>query len=537
MSFELDLVNIFVLIIALVNAIYGLLVYSRNRGHLTNLLFFFLVISLVLWQIAIVLYRNSFNHDSSLLLVRFLYFSAPLVPFVLLLFSFVFSDKNPALNFWQKFILPIPVVIVSLVALTPGLLIKDVIFVGGRENIIVFNELFYLYFGLHLSVYFIWSFINFILSYRKSVGVFKLQLSFIILGTLVASTIALITNYIFPMFGNFELQWVGQAGITLMIIPISYSILKYHLFNIKVISTEIFVFLLCFFILIRTVISETATDQMANGALFLASTFVGLLLIKAVINEVKTRERLEKLTKDLAVANEKLKELDELKTEFLSLASHQFRSPLTAIKGYSSLILEGSYGQVGPAVREAISNIFESSNNLAEVVQDFLDVSRIEQGRMNYDFEKIDLKEISHGIISELKPNISKAGLSINLNAPEENYFVSADKGKIKQVLINLIDNAQKYTKDGSINVKLIKNNGVVTTEVLDTGIGISKEDLPKLFGKFMRSKNANKVNVKGTGLGLYIVKKIIEDHKGKIWVESAGLGKGSKFSFQLREM
>ena len=251
------------------------------------------------------------------------------------------------------------------------------------------------------------------------------------------------------------------------------------------------------------------------------AVLIGTLLIRSVRKEVEQREKLEILTKDLEKANEKLKELDHLKTEFLSLASHQFRSPLTAMKGYASLILEGSYGNVNPAVKDAVDKIFISSNNLEGVVQDFLDVSRIEQGSMKYDMEKINLKDLIQEVIDGLRPNISKAGLEISLNAPEENYFVSADKGKLNQVFT--IDNAQKYTKKGSITIFLSKVDGKILAEIKDTGLGIVEGEISKLFDKFVRSSGANKVNIKGTGLGLYIVKKIIEAHEGRIWVESEG--------------
>jgi signal transduction histidine kinase len=225
-----------------------------------------------------------------------------------------------------------------------------------------------------------------------------------------------------------------------------------------------------------------------------------------------------------------------LKTEFLSLASHQFRSPLTAIKAYASLIMEGSYGDVNPAVRDAVSKIFISSNNLVGVVQDFLDVSRIEQGSMKYNMEKLDLKDLVGEVIGGLKPNIEKAGLKISLKASDQNYFANVDKGKFSQVFINLIDNAEKYTKEGSIDIFMTKKNGTIRIEIRDTGIGLSKEEIPKLFDKFVRSKGADEVNIKGTGLGLYIVRKIVEAHEGKIWVESDGVNKGSSFFVEINE-
>jgi signal transduction histidine kinase len=319
-------------------------------------------------------------------------------------------------------------------------------------------------------------------------------------------------------------------------ILITYAISKHKLFDMKVVSTEILTGIVWIILLFRTVLSNNIEEQILNGVIFALIVLAGIFLVRSVRKEVEAREKLEILTKQLESANDKLTELDRLKTEFLSLASHQFRSPLTAMKGYASLILEGSYGSVNPSVKDAVNKIFISANNLAQVVQDFLDVSRIEQGKMKYEMERVDLKDLINEVIDSLRPNIEEAGLEISLDAPLNDYFVNVDKGKFNQVFINTIDNAQKYTKKGSITIFLSKDDGNILAEVRDTGLGIVKEEIPKLFDKFVRSKGADEVNVKGTGLGLYIVKKIIEAHEGKIWVESEGVGKGSSFFVELDE-
>jgi signal transduction histidine kinase len=328
---------------------------------------------------------------------------------------------------------------------------------------------------------------------------------------------------------------------------IAYAILRYKLFDAKVVTAQLLTFILGSFTIIRLVVSDSVQWIIFNSLLLVITLLVGFYLIKSVLREVEQREEIENLAADLASANDRLKELDQLKTEFLSLASHQFRSPLTAIKGYASLILEGTYGKINPAVREAVGNVFESANNLVVVVQDFLDVSRIEQGKMRYQFAKIDMKPLVKSVIDSLEPNVTGAGLSIDFEAPEDHYYVRADEKKINQVIINLIDNAQKYTEGGSISVSLNNNKGLISVrlekendkvliKVSDTGIGIAKEDIGKLFGKFVRNKKGVEINVSGTGLGLYIVKKIVEAHDGEIWAESEGVGKGSTFIVALDE-
>ena len=223
-----------------------------------------------------------------------------------------------------------------------------------------------------------------------------------------------------------------------------------------------------------------------------------------------------------------------MKSEFISLATHQIRAPLTAIKGYASLILEGDFGEVNTDAKGAIKTIMDSSDNLVSIVSDFLDVSRIEQGRMKYDFTQFDVAKLAEQIVTELKPNIDDKKLKLNLKVSDGDYMVNADQVKIKQVIGNFIDNSIKYTPKGSINVDVKRENENVHIIVSDTGVGIPTEEINKLFDKFVRAKDAVKTNVQGTGLGLYIAKQMIEVHGGRVWAESAGLNKGSQFHILL---
>jgi len=223
-----------------------------------------------------------------------------------------------------------------------------------------------------------------------------------------------------------------------------------------------------------------------------------------------------------------------MKSEFLSLATHQIRAPLTAVKGYASLILEGDYGEVSDGVRNAVKIIGQSCENLVVIVNEFLDISRIEQGRMKYTLTNFDMKAVAVEILEELKPNIEHAGLTYDFHADEGEYVVNADQGKLRQVVGNLIDNAIKYTPTGGMSVSIRKEGNAVHFSIKDTGIGISAEDIPKLFNKFTRAKDANKQNVIGTGLGLYVAKQMLEAQGGKIWIESEGVGKGTTFIVEL---
>ena len=248
-------------------------------------------------------------------------------------------------------------------------------------------------------------------------------------------------------------------------------------------------------------------------------------------------KELERLNGQLEEANEKLKSVDKLKTEFLSLAFHQLRSPLTAIKGYASMILEGSYGEIAnPDQKEAMSRVFQSSQNLAKVVEDLLNVSKIEQGGMKYEFSMVDVEKLAKDITNELSISAKSKGLEITFTTDgHESYLANADSIKLRQVFLNFIDNSIKYTKTGFVHVMVAKDEAkkMLRFSVTDSGMGMSPETKAELFQKFSRGKGGT-VNAGGSGLGLYLAKEIIDAHKGDVGVDSEGEGKGSTFFVEL---
>ncbi|TAL49046.1 HAMP domain-containing histidine kinase [Patescibacteria group bacterium] len=262
-------------------------------------------------------------------------------------------------------------------------------------------------------------------------------------------------------------------------------------------------------------------------------SFVNVLAV--ALDRAYLYQKLGVTNKELAEANDRLKELDRLKSEFLSFASHQIRAPLTAIGGYASMLLQGDFGEMPEQIRNSVKTIDISSKELIKVVNDFLDISRIEQGRMKYEMTDFDFRKAIEEIIDEFRPNMGKKGLSLEFEAAEKlSYMISGDAGKIKQVVGNIIDNAIKYTEHGGIKISLERTGSNIRLAVSDTGIGIALEDIPKLFSKFSRSRDAHRTDVTGTGLGLYLAKQLIEAHKGRIWVESEGRGHGSTFFIEL---
>jgi signal transduction histidine kinase len=232
-------------------------------------------------------------------------------------------------------------------------------------------------------------------------------------------------------------------------------------------------------------------------------------------------------------ANDYLADLDKLKDEFISMASHELNTPLAAVEGYLSMILDEHMGKVDDKARLYLQRAYESSKRLAELILDLLNVSRIEQGRVKMKFAKTSLYDLAESVIHELQVKADAKKLSLKLEGDKKKIPTTwCDPDRIREVIVNLVGNSIKYTEKGGIVIKLSDDAGKLRCEVIDTGRGISEADQKKLFQKFSQVKREIDEQ-KGTGLGLYISKNFVELHKGRIWVESEE-GKGSDFIFEL---
>ncbi len=226
--------------------------------------------------------------------------------------------------------------------------------------------------------------------------------------------------------------------------------------------------------------------------------------------------------------------VDRMKTEFISVVSHELRTPLTAIKGYVDLILGGQTGPLGDLQREFLGIVQNSTTRLSALINDMLDISRIESGRVEVRREPVDYAKVARDAASVLANQAEEKRIELSLNIAPDLPHVSGDSDRISQILINLLSNAIKYTPHGgSVTVKIEAGQTFVTTCIADTGIGITPEDQQRLFQKFFRADNSTTREAGGTGLGLAITRALVEKLNGVIWVESE-VGKGSRFYFTL---
>ena len=247
------------------------------------------------------------------------------------------------------------------------------------------------------------------------------------------------------------------------------------------------------------------------------------------------QKEVNRQTKSLRDANIRLEQLDKAKSEFISLASHQLRTPLSIIKGYISMILEGTWGETNEKQKEHLEKVYLSNERLIKLVEDLLTVSRIESGRLEFDLQPLALDNLTEGIVKEFSQMVAKKGLYLKYLKPKKPLpKVKADSLKIRQVIQNLIDNAIHYTKKGGATIHLKAEKNKVRFSIEDTGIGVSSQEQVILFEKFSRGKGVTRMHTEGTGLGLYLAAKLIQAHQGRIWVESEGQGQGSTFCFEL---
>ena len=225
-------------------------------------------------------------------------------------------------------------------------------------------------------------------------------------------------------------------------------------------------------------------------------------------------------------------EVEQMKRELVSIATHELRTPITGIKGYLDMIMQGDMGEVNPDVKETIEEVVKINQRLADLVDDLLNVGRIEEGRIEIKPVPMDLGKLVSDVAGEL--SIQAEDKKLELVEPKmTGVQVKADPERTRQVLVNLIGNAIKYTEAGKVEIAIEKNEGKVTCHIKDTGLGISALEQKKLFAKFYRVKTEKTRTITGTGLGLWITKSLIEMMGGQIGVTSTE-GKGSDFYFSL---
>jgi signal transduction histidine kinase len=514
-SWEIILVTIITILIGGV----GILIYFKNPKNRANKYFFLLTFSLLIWIDGAFLSEIPNNLKYSLFLSRLTYLGVLLFATFLFIFSFYFPREKVFIRGIRKNLFYGIVIFFSFLSLFTDLIIKDVKPTPWGFDL-VFGDLsiFYILFSILLALI---SFKNFFQDFKDASGIEKLQLQYLFLGLVIFIGVSIIVNVIIrSLIGSDIYYRIGNYSSVFFVILLGVAVARYHLFGIELILTEILVGAIGILLLVQIFVAPTTLWKIVNGVIFVLFCIFGYLLIRGVFREIRRREELERISR--------------AKTEFISITSHQLRTPLTVIKGYLSMILEGVYGEVSEKLKKVLDNIYLANERLIKLVNSFLNISRIELGKIELEFQETDIAELTESVVKEMESSAKEKNLYLKFEKPKELPKIFVDKEKIREVILNLIDNAIKYTQKGGVEIKLQMVNDRLRILVSDTGEGFTKEEKEKLFESFSRGSAGEKYWVEGAGVGLYIAKRIVELHQGKIWAESEGKGKGSTFFVEL---
>ncbi len=512
-------------------AIYlAILVYRDSPKKEVNFLYLIVTFLMLIWVNSAYIPRLISQENLALgyAFLKMAWFATPLF-FVGLYFLVIYSinkvEKYKVLNF---IILALGVIL-ALVTGFSNHIVKGISYLGEIMVIIYGSWMLPFLFGVSIIM------AATLFPIFKEGVLKEKRIQHFLAGILIFYIANIIFNITFPIFFGFaRFYFFGDYSTIILLFFIAYGVIKYQMFNIKVIATELLAFAIWLVLAMDIFTAARWPDKAFKIAVLTLFSVLSYLLIRSVQNEIKQRQELEDLTQQLKVANKHLKELDKAKTEFISVASHQLRTPLSGIKGYLSMLLDGDFGKTTAKQKKIITDIFNNTERLIRLVNIFLNVSRIESGRLHITKKQFDFIELIDEAVGQLMTEIKMKRLRLDFIKPKRKIKVIADRDKLMDVLINLIDNAVKYTPQGKITIRteIIDNN--VRLSVKDTGVGIDPEEAKRLFAKFTRGKKISQVNTTGAGLGLFIAKKIVELHKGKIWVKSEGEGKGSEFVFEI---
>ena len=515
-----------------------------KKGKTRNIYYFLgFILSVFMWVTTTLFFYLIGNPTHLLINTHLIYFGPAFIPMFMILFIKTFPKEKLGYSKLKLTLFLFFPFLFSILSLIPGAVVKDVS-IGYYLRSISYGPLYSLYF-IYICVYFIFVLYLMLEKYIILQGREKKQVEMIFLCLTIGSLVGVLCGLILPTFGKFTLFWVGSVYPGYLIVAIFYGIVRYGLFDIKLVTTQFITLSTWVLLFLKIIFNTDNTSRIIDSIVLLLIIISGILIIKAVTKEIVLREKddllvgnITVLNKKLEKINEDLKALDQKKSEFMSLATHQLRAPLTAMRGYSSMILDGTFGKVdNKEVLDAINKISRSTTDLTMIVEDYLNISRIEQGSMRYNFSLVNITDLLQGVIENIKNTADRLGLKITLNFdPAVTYMVNVDEGKMKQVFLNIIDNAIKYTPAGNIDVYVKKTDDgkKVHVKIVDTGVGIKQEVLPSLFQKFVRAPDASKINILGTGLGLYVAGEILKAHSALAWAKSDGEGKGSTFYVEL---
>lgn len=511
----------------------GSLIFLQNTRHATNRLFGVLALIINIYIVVnyFSVYPFSADPAEQLLWIRIVMFVTATIGPTLVLLVHTFPKKQVHMNKGWIIALFSLMIVTALAALGP-FVFTGIEYPDGEPVpipgpaiplfIVDFVGMFLVSFGVIISKFF------------RAQGIERKQLAHLFIGSLISFTLMGLLTVIFVVLLQISSAVIlGSIAPVVLLFFIAYSIVKFQLFNLKIIVTKFIIALLIIILVAKLVLFQSITAFIVDVFVLGVMIVFGYLLVQSVSREIAQRTALDRLAGRLKKTNAQLKDLDQLKTEFLSIATHQLRTPLSIIKGYISLLDEGAYGRVTKSQRDIFHNIDISNERLVKLVDEFLNISRIEQGRTKYSFEMMDMKDVIQSAVTELQEKATPKQIHIAVHMKPVPHIIG-DADRLRHCVYNFVDNAIKYSDTGStIDVYLASYHRGISVRIVDSGPGLDEKDIKNLFQKFYRSPHVSR-DFEGTGLGIYVVKEFVEAHGGDVWAKSDGLGKGSEFGFYI---
>jgi signal transduction histidine kinase len=497
-------------------------VFLNNRKSIQARLLLTVTILFVLWVLNILIQWVAI-HDSVLM---FAWQLTALIEVSLYLsiayFAYVFFFKKDLSYAWKVIFSLILVAIFIATPTTLNVLNFDNVNCQGNNGLL-WNALY----ALEPAII-IFTFLLGVIAYRREKDRnYRRQILLLTIGLAIFESLFFLSNYYGELTKVYEFNFWGPLGMFFFIVLLGYSIVQFKAFNVKLLGAQALVTATVLTVGSEYFFVESTINYWLVSATLLLTIIFGFFLVKSVQREVLQRERIEALAKDLEKSNEQ-------QVTLIHFITHQIKGFVTTSRNIFSMALEGDFGPLGDQLKPMVQAGFDSDTKGVATIQEILNAANIKSGKVTFKNEQFDLKALIEEIVVSLKGNADAKGLELKLELGSEPLMLNGDRGQLTNAFKNLIDNSIKYTPKGEVDINLTTKDGKIVYTQKDTGVGITAEDMQNLFTEGGHGKESTKVNVESTGFGLYIVKNIIEAHKGKVWAHSDGAGKGSTFTVEL---
>lgn len=512
---------------ALINAIsssmLGLFVYVKNTKKSVNRAFFIYCLTVAIWSICYFFWQISKNEAASIFWCKALMMGAIMIP----VYQTRFIRRVLNLRVEKKLIFLLYLYSAIFILSNLGNYIVAGVDQRGGFDYWPIAGTFFIHFLLVWIGIVIYNFVLVFTNFERVDKKTQVFLLYIVIATII-SYIGGITNY--PLWLGFDIKPWGNILITVYVVIVAYAIIRNRFLNIELMRSEIIVSVIWLALVVDAIVSDNLINMLMRLGMILLFTAIGWRYIKSLIENEKKNHQLEKDKRELV-------QLDRMKDEFLQMATHELNTPITVIQGKLDMAINENICDLSEKQKQFLEPVLSDTMRLANLSKDILNVARIDQGRLTLNPSQTNLNTLLSEIVNELEIKTKENNNSIVYKpSSQELPELIIDQSKIEEVTTNLINNANKFTKNGTITIKTDLIEGKIVVSISDTGIGIEKEEQKHLFEKFYQAGRFNPDNPReqqGSGLGLFISRNIIELHRGEIWLESEK-GKGSTFYFSL---